>query len=166
MQCTQCKVGTVVFERVTRAFSEHLPDVMVDGLERGECSNCGEVYTSFPRWSDLSKRVLTALIAKPTRLTAGEIRFLRLTAGLKSHALAEILSVTPSQVSRWENGAVPISALADRLFRMVVAARATLPPPDLTRIDGSRAEPLSIRVELGRRGWRVVESDVPKRRSA
>ena len=159
MQCTQCKVGTVVLERIARAFSEHLPDVMVDGLERGECSNCGEVYSSFPRWSDLSKRVLTALIAKPTRLTAGEIRFLRLTAGLKAHALAEILSVTPSQVSRWENGAVPISALADRLFRMVVAARATLPPPDLTRIDGSRAEPLSMRVELGRRGWRVVERD-------
>lgn len=159
MQCTQCKVGTVVLERVTRAFSESLPDVIVDGIERGQCANCGEVYYSFPRWSDLSKRVLTALIAKPTRLTGGEIRFLRLTSGLKAQALAETLSVTPSQVSRWENGAVSISALADRLFRMVVAARASLPPPDLTRIDGSRAQPLSMKVELGRRGWRVVESD-------
>ena len=159
MRCTQCKSGTVLLERVTRAFSEHLPDIVVDGVERGTCPQCGETYTSFPRWSDLSKRVVAALIAKPSRLTAAEIRFLRLAIGFKAQALAEILSVTPSQVSRWENGAVPISALADRLFRMVIAANKGLPAPDLTRINGSRSEPLAMRLELARRGWRVVERD-------
>jgi putative zinc finger/helix-turn-helix YgiT family protein len=157
MRCTECKTGSIVLERVTRAFSEQLPDVVVDGVERGKCANCGHTFTSFPRWSDLSNRVVGALIAKPTRLTAGEIRFLRLTIGLKAQGLADTLGVTPSQVSRWENGAVPISGLADRLFRMVVATRMTLELPDLTSIRAGGSAPLSLRVELGRRGWKTME---------
>ena len=96
-------------------------------------------------------------MAKTSRLTPGEIRFLRLTVGLKAQGLADTLGVTPSQVSRWENGAVPISGLADRLVRMVVATRMALELPDLTTISAGGSAPLALRVELGRRGWKVME---------
>lgn len=157
MQCTECGTGEIRLERVARELSSDLPHVIVDGLELGRCSKCGETFSSFPRWSDLSKRVVAALLAKPSRLMAGEIRFLRQVMGLKAQSLAEVLGVTPSQISRWENGAVPISGLADRLFRMVVAAHVGVLHPDLTVIDAHRSEPLSARFELGRRGWKMVE---------
>jgi len=159
MKCTKCDVGEVALERATRAFSEYLQEVVVDGIEVGVCPACGETLTAYPRWSELSGLVLVALLAKASRLTGGEVRFLRLKAGLKSHALAETLGVAPSQVSRWENDAVPISALADRLVRMVVAAQAKLPAPALAKIDASRSEPLAMHAELTARGWRVRDGD-------
>jgi len=53
---------------------------------------------------------------------------------------------------------MPISALADRLLRMLVASKRGLPAPDLAKIDSKRVEPVSMRLELGRRGWKVVAS--------
>ncbi len=159
MKCSKCQVGTVELARVQRPFSAHLPDVTVDGLEQGTCSSCGEELTSYPRWTELSGLVVKALLAKSSRLTAGEIRFLRLKTGLKAQALAKTLGVTPSQVSRWENGAVKISTLADRLLRMVASARIGVPAPDLVKIDSSHSLRLELRAELTSRGWKVVESD-------
>lgn len=159
MNCSKCGVGTIELERVSRPFSEHLPRVTVDGLEQGTCPDCGNVMSSYPRWSELSQLVVAALLGKPSRLTAGEVRFLRLKTSLKARELAATLGVTPSQVSRWENGAVAISTLADRLLRMVAAARANLPAPELVHIDASRSAPLEMRTQLVGRGWRVVEGD-------
>lgn len=159
MKCSACSTGTVELERVSRPFSEHLPDIIVDGLEEGTCPDCGEVMTAYPRWSQLSNLVVVALLEKGTRLTAGEIRFLRLKTRVKAQDLAETLGVTPSQVSRWENDAVTISTLADRLLRMVVASRLSLPAPKLMNIDASKSEPLKLQVKLTSRGWKTVQSD-------
>jgi len=159
MKCTKCGADSVTFERVSRPFSEHLPRVTLDGLEQATCPNCGEVMTAYPRWAQLSELVVAALLAKTSRLTAGEIRFLRLKTGLKAQALAETLGVTPSQVSRWENGGVAISTLADRLLRMVAASRTGLPAPTLANIDASQSEPLEMLVKHTSRGWKAVQSD-------
>jgi len=159
MKCSACSTGTVELERISRPFSEHLPEVVVDGLEQGTCADCGEMMTAYPRWSQLSDLVVAALLEKPSRLTAGEIRFLRLKTRIKAQDLAETLGVTPSQVSRWENDAVTISTLADRLLRMVVASRLSLPAPKLVNIDGSKSKPLKMLVKLTGRGWKTVESD-------
>ena len=79
---------------------------------------------------------------------------------MKAQALAATLGVSAVQISRWETGAQPISALADRLLRLVVATREGLASPDLAAIDHSRsagaALPLALRLRLGRGGWRVV----------
>ena len=159
MKCTTCGAEPVEFERVSRPFSEHLSQVTVDGLEQGMCPGCGEVMTSYPRWSQLSALVVAALLAKPSRLTPGEIRFLRLKTGLRAQELAETLGVTPSQVSRWEKGAVTISTLADRLLRMVAASRTGLPAPKLANIDTSHSAPLEMRIKRTSRGWKAVHSD-------
>lgn len=159
MKCIKCGAEPLEFERVSRPFSEHLPQVAVDGVEQATCPDCGEVMTSYPRWSQLGELVVAALLAKSSRLTAGEIRFLRLKTGLKAQDLAETLGVTPSQVSRWENGAVTISTLADRLLRMVAASRTGLPAPKLVNIDASQSEPLKMLIKRTSRGWKAVHSD-------
>jgi len=61
-------------------------------------------------------------------------RWLRKAAGLKAVRLAELLDVTPMQVSRWENGRKPlerravalVSALALEQVEGKAAARAVL----------------------------------------
>lgn len=159
MKCTRCGSEAVKLERVSRPFSEHLPQVTVDGLEQGTCPDCGEIMTSYPRWSQLSELVVAELLGKSSRLTAGEIRFLRLKIGLKAQDLAETLGVTPSQVSRWENGAVTISTLADRLLRMVAASRTAIPAPKLANIDASQSEPLEMHIKRTSRGWKADQSN-------
>ena len=52
---------------------------------------------------------------------------------------------------------LPISALADRLLRMLVASRRELEAPDLRTIDPKRSQPVALRIALGRKGWRIVD---------
>lgn len=156
MRCELCD-SKLTTERLTQAFDPALPEVIVDGLERATCPVHGDAGSVWPKASGLLELVISALLNKPSRLLPDEVVFLRKLSGLKAIELAEILGVGAVQVSRWENGAQPISALADRLLRMVVATRSDYPAPDLRSIDNRRAEPLAIRVELGRRGWRIVE---------
>ena len=156
MQCETCgaKITSV---RVTRAYSPNLPSVIVDGLEQATCPNCGDAGIVHPRPLELSGLVIGALINKRGRLAADEVTFLRGAIGLKGKDLAEVLGVTGAQVSRWETGRMPISALADRLLRMLVAAKHELPAPELRGIEARHSEPVSMRIELGKKGWRVVD---------
>lgn len=157
MKCPTCQTNKMKIEHVARAFDLALPDIVVDGLEVGACSNCGETVSGYPRPLELSRLVVGTLIGKRGRLAPNEVSFLRGAIGLRGKGLAETLGVTPAQVSRWESGAMPISALADRLLRVLVASQWALPVPELRGIDSKRAEPVRLQIALGRKGWRVVE---------
>lgn len=159
MKCEKCG-SALKSERVVRSYSPELPTVIVDGLEQTTCAEHGDSGVVYPRPSELSALVVGALLNKPGRLAPGEVTFLRGALGLKGKALAELFGVTAAQVSRWETGTMPISALADRLLRAIVASARGLPLPELRLIDARKSEPLTLRLELGRKGWRVVE---PKR---
>jgi len=156
MQCEKCE-GKVSSVRVIRAYSPNLPSMVVDGLEQANCRNCGDAGVVYPRPLELDRLVIGALLDKRGRLAPGEVTFLRGSIGLKGKDLAEVLGVTGAQVSRWESGHMPISALADRLLRMIVAAKRDLPIPELRGIDSRRSEPVAMRITLGKKGWRVVD---------
>lgn len=164
MRCELCD-RKLVTKRLTQAFDPTLPEVVVDGLERATCPEHGDAGSVWPKANGLLELVIGARLNKHSRLVPDEVVFLRKLSGLKAIELAEILGVGAVQVSRWGNGAQPISALADRLLRMVIATRCEYPAPDLRAIDAKRAEPLALSVELGRKGWRIVEPKEPKSRS-
>ena len=152
-RCSGCG-AEVTLGREVRAYAETMPEVVADGLEAGTCASCGETFRGFPRWDELGRLVAQAVIVQTAR---------RSSLGMKAQALAATLGVSAVQISRWETGAQPISALADRLLRLVVATREGLPSPDLAAIDHRRhrgsagaAVPLALRLRLGRGGWRVV----------
>jgi len=153
--CERCG-GPLRRERVVRAFDAGLPDVIVSGLERASCEACGSVSMVYPRPRELLRIVFGALLDKAGRLSGPEIAWLRGAIGLRGKDLAEVLGVTPAQVSRWENGAAPVSNLADRLVRAVVADKRGVPLPNLRRIDPRRAGPVSLRIALDDDGWHVV----------
>ena len=159
MQCTHCHNADVALTSVDGPFTPNLPGVVADGLLHGVCGACGETFLGVPKLAGLTALIVGRVLEKPWRLAPDEVRWLRLSMGLSGEGLAATLGVTPSQLSRWEHGAAPTSALADRLLRMVAASFHQVPAPDLRRIDGRRAEPLVLRVALKRGGWRVVASN-------
>src|SRR5262249_42904215 len=55
--------------------------------------------------------IAAAVIKKPSRLAPEEIRFLREHLRMSAKDFGRLVGVTPSQVSRWENGA-PMGATA------------------------------------------------------
>src|SRR5438067_2209433 len=75
-----------------------------------------------------------AVLMGPSSCRAAGVRWLRKAAGLKAVRLAELLDVTPRQVSRWENGRKPlerravalVSALAIEQTEGKTATRAIL----------------------------------------
>lgn len=156
MKCEKCG-SKLTSTRMTRAYSAHLPSIIVEGLERATCPECGDTGIVYPRALELSALVVSSIIAKHGRLAPGEVTFLRGALGLRGKDLAETLGVTATQVSRWESGMMPISALADRLLRVIVASKRGLEMPDLRAINPKQSEPVAMRIELGRRGWRVVD---------
>ncbi len=149
----------VLILAVDRPFTPNLPGVVADGLLHGVCGARGETFLGVPKLAGLTSLIVGRVIEKPWRLAPDEVRWLRLSMGLSGDGLAGTLGVTRSQLSRWEHGAAPTSALADRLLRMVAASFHQVPALDLRRIDGRRAEPLVMRVTLKRGRCRVVASN-------
>ncbi len=162
MKCAVCK-GNVTLRRVVEAYDSNLPGVVVDGIERGTCAACGAAYRAVPRLRELHRLVLNSVLSKPWRLAPSEVRWLRLSMNLKAEELGQKFNVTPTHISRWETGAAVISALADRLLRMVAASFHHVDPPHLEDIDGDRSDALALRVTLTEEGWRAQESKPPKR---
>ena len=98
-----------------------------------KCVACGELLISGPRLG-ASERAITLELARGGEIGPEGFRWLRKAAGLKAVRLAELLDVTPMQLSRWENGRKPlerravalVSALALEQIEGKVATRAVL----------------------------------------
>jgi len=61
---------------------------------------------------DAFERAITLELARGGEVGPEGFRWLRKAAGLKAVRLAELLDVTPMQVSRWENGRKPLERRA------------------------------------------------------
>jgi len=98
-----------------------------------KCISCGELLISGPGLGAF-ERAITLELARSGQVGPEGFRWLRKAAGLKAVRLAELLDVTPMQVSRWENGRKPlerravalVSALALEQTEAKAATRAVL----------------------------------------
>lgn len=85
------------------------------------CKNreCGAVVPEIPNLSDLHLVIAFDLIAKPTLLTAEEIRYMRHMANLSGVQMASMLGIHKTQLSRWENGKRNITKKSDVALRLL-----------------------------------------------
>lgn len=155
MKCFECggEMKSWVGEDVP--YNVGLPDVRVSGLELRKCLECGEETTTIFRILALHMAIAQAVIAKPSRLTAAEVKFLRKVLGWSSGDFARHMGVRPESVSRWENNKEPIGPQADRLLRLMVATREPVseyPLETLAELK-TRATPARIRAARSRTGW-------------
>ena len=133
-----------------------LPGLTLVNVEVSRCPQCGEYEVAIPAIEDLHRAIAGAIVAKRTRLTPAEVRFLRKLLGWSGTDFAERIGVTPETVSRWETGAAPIGPTADRLLRLMVAFTRPIEKYSLDTLkEVAQEEPAPLRLGLraDERGW-------------
>ncbi|MEW5851355.1 MAG: type II TA system antitoxin MqsA family protein [Myxococcota bacterium] len=157
MKCIQC--GTEMAETRGDHKYRELPGLLLRGVRFRHCPNCGEEEVSIPRIERLHRAVALALAAKPERLTNNEIRFLRKHLGWSRDDCAGIMDVVPETVSRWENGRIPMSRMAERFLRLAVIRLEPVsdyPSERLRDVATRKARPLKAVMEPTGDGWQAV----------
>jgi putative zinc finger/helix-turn-helix YgiT family protein len=121
MKCDECG-GPVTTERnaVRRYEIGGLPHVELHGVEVTTCGSCGNEEIGIPRIGELHRVLAQTFVTQHRMLAPVEIRFLRKHIGLSASDFAPMMGVSRETVSRWETGAKPIGAVADRLLRLLV----------------------------------------------
>lgn len=156
MKCIECG-AEMVESPGTHDYRECGLPVRLVGVTLARCPGCGNDDVEIPRIEELHRLIARTIIHKPHGLSGGEARFLRKWLGHSSRDFAEIMGVQPETVSRWESGAKPMGATADRLLRVLVAndePREEYPAEELRKVDRSTTEPLAHSLRMGDEGWR------------
>ena len=153
MNCTSC--GTVLghAQPADLPYGGRLGVILV-AVPAHHCPVCGDIEYVIPQIEALDLAIAAALVAKPERLTGGEIRFLRDMLGWSGKAMARRIGVAPETVSRWENGALTIGETPDKLLRMFVIHDKAIEPLKLESFDDvakAEGEPLVLRLALAER---------------
>ena len=121
MKCDDCG-GPVTTERnaVRRYDIGGLPHVELHGIEVTRCAQCGKEGIAIPRIGELHRVLAEAFVKQQRMLAPVEIRYLRKYLGLAAADFAQMMGVARETVSRWETGANPMGAVADRLLRLLL----------------------------------------------
>lgn len=119
--CEECGAPTLVESNTVRRYVlGGLPHVELHGVEVTRCPQCGAEEIAIPRIGQLHEVLARAFVRQPRMIAPAEVRFLRKHLGLSTADFAQRMGVTRETVSRWETGANPMGAVADRLLRLLV----------------------------------------------
>ena len=129
MKKTKCpRCGKTAFEPATYAARRDLDGRRFTGdVPARKCTSCGELLISGPGLGAF-ERAITLELARGGEVGPEGFRWLRKAAGLKAVRLAELLDVTPMQVSRWENGRKPLERRAVALVSALRSSKARARP--------------------------------------
>ncbi|NOY94715.1 MAG: helix-turn-helix domain-containing protein [Deltaproteobacteria bacterium] len=119
MNCLMCN-GPLVATTGSYEYAS-LPDTMLTNVEIRRCATCDEEEVVLPQLAQLNRVIAAELIRRPQALVPAQFRFLRKVLGWSGVDLARRFGTTKETVSRWENGHIPISPMADRFLRLAVA---------------------------------------------
>lgn len=156
MKKTRCPAcGKTAFQPATYAARRDLDGRhFIADVPARKCTSCGELLIPGPGMGDF-ERAVTLELARRGDVGPEGFRWLRKAAGLKAVRLAELLDVTPMQVSRWENGRKPlerravalVSALALEQVEGKGATRAVL-----EALAARKKLPKSVRLDVNAAG--------------
>jgi DNA-binding transcriptional regulator YiaG len=131
---------------------------LVNGFEKHKTSEGPAV--SFKNIDGLHQTIARALIAKPSRLTAKEFRFLRTELDLSQKALGDVMGASEQAIARWERGVTPVPAAEDRLLRALYREHADGNAKlwEMVTTLGGRADSQGVRLKLrhGRQAWKMA----------
>lgn len=160
MKCRECgNMMTTERNAVRRYAIGGLPHVELHGVEVNTCPSCGNESIAIPRIGQLHRVLAHGFVTQHRMLAPVEIRFLRKHIGLSGGDFAQRMGVARETVSRWETGATPMGAVADRLLRLLIV---TNEPTENYAVDdflqalNDRPAPerlSSVAVENRKQGW-------------
>jgi len=111
-------------ELTTHRFKESgLDNVILHGVKRYHCANCGETVFDYGNINQLNLTLADTLLRKKDLLTGNEIRFLRTYAGYSSEMFSRIIGLDKTSFSRIENGRSKISNQVNMTVRLAVAGK-------------------------------------------
>lgn len=147
MKCVTCgngqmKPGPV---EIRREVGEHVFTATVPGYR---CDTCGEVQFEGTDLARFELEVAKAL-AESGVASGDAFRWMRKALDLRAIDVAELLSVTPETISRWETGRVTPDRGALALLGLMIMDQARGSSATLDRLrTRARARPLAKRVEI------------------
>lgn len=109
------------------AFPVNGEKVAVRGIPHLHCPKCREVMLDVHEAWMLSDRAISEYRARHGLMSGLEIRMLRRRLGLTQAALARLLRLGGSTISRWESGRNVQSAALDILLRLIRDLPEALP---------------------------------------
>jgi DNA-binding transcriptional regulator YiaG len=114
-----------------------LPNVHLAGIRYDLCL-CGMRQGFYPQPLQLIDVLTGLILGKTSRLTPSEIRYLRKSLQKNHKSFSELVGVSITQISRWENGRSAPSLPTEKLIRLIAGA------------DGKALEPPAIASEKER----------------
>src|SRR5712691_1465443 len=149
IRCPTC--GKTAFQAAAYTARRDLDGRRFSGdVPARKCASCGELLISGPGLGAF-ERAITLELARGGEVGPEGFRWLRKAAGLKAVRLAELLDVTPMQVSRWENGRKPLErravALVSALALEQIEGRAGTRGV-LEALAASKKRPKSVRFHV------------------
>jgi transcriptional regulator with XRE-family HTH domain len=126
--CESCggnmQVARATSEKPYRYLISGVKDLFLVGIFVASCPACKQESPIIPRMAELHRVIATSLLQKKEFLRGDEIKFLRKNAGFAAQDFAALLGITPSHLSRIENGKTKqLGSPADRLARLVAKAQ-------------------------------------------
>ena len=168
MTCEECGHALKVDPRAVRRYTlGGLPHIELHGVTVTQCPSCGAEDIGIPRIEQWHRVLAMHFINQSRMLAPSEVRFLRKQIGLSTIDFAGCMGVARETVTRWETGATPIGAVADRFIRLLVATYT--PASDyeakdaLSGIDSSRPAPkrlATFALKASADGWRPERAGV------
>jgi DNA-binding transcriptional regulator YiaG len=152
MKKTRCPAcSKTAFEPATYAARRDLDGrLFTADVPARKCTACRELLISGPGLRAF-ERAITLELARGGAVGPEGFRWLRKAAGLKAARLAELLDVTPMQVSRWENGRKPLERRAVALQSALALEQLEGKPSTLAVLEAlaaSKKRPKSVRFDV------------------
>lgn len=123
--CWKCGGELQVIKDKSYHYKESgLDNIYLYGIMQYKCKGCEERGPEIPNIEELHLVIGRSLVCKESVLNAKEIIYLRKELGLKSKDMAEILSVSPQEYSKWENDKDVISSVFDTKLRLIYVLNA------------------------------------------
>lgn len=130
MSKTQCPIcGSGELKRIDGSYETGFIDdsgrereLIVRGVVRDECANCGEIFLD----DDATQKIENARLRAMGRLSPGEIKAFRESLNKTQTEMANLLGLGEKTYARWESGAYIQNAASDRYIRLLMASKANL----------------------------------------
>lgn len=122
--CCECGSVLTAIKLATYEYSfMGLPLILHNSVIKYVCNQCDNCKPSIhvPDEPGLMAAVALTRVKMPEKLKGHEIAFLRKAIDLPAKVFANRIEVAPETLSRWENNKAPMSSLAERVLRLMVA---------------------------------------------